>query len=200
MDEKDELYRIAQELEAFLPGWSLSWDPGERPRFALFEGPDGAGFYVELDRRTNPARLAVHGRYPAPYCPDPARRPRITVGSARPVEAIAANVQRRFLPAYLALYAQLRERRQRAEELERRDAAIRADLAAILGERVGDDGVIRYSNSGGKPVGSRYIYGRIDVSGEEVRLDLSGVPVETARAVCRLLVETSARASGERLD
>jgi hypothetical protein len=155
MDEKNELHRIARDLEAFLPGWSLSWDPDERPRFALFEGPDGAGFYVELDQRTNPARLAVHGRYPAPYCPDPARRPRITVGSARPAEAIAADVRRRFLPAYLALYTQLRERRQRAEEREHRDAAIRAELAGILGERVGDDGIIRYSDGGGKPAGSR---------------------------------------------
>jgi hypothetical protein len=169
MDKKNELHRIARDLEAFLPGWSLNWDPDERPRFALFEGPDGAGFYVELDRRTNPARLAVHGRYPTPYCPDPARRPRITVGSARPAEAIAADVRRRFLPAYLALYAQLRERRQRAEERERRDAAIRAELAGILGERVGDDSIIRYSDGGGKPAGSRYVYGRIEVSGEEVR-------------------------------
>jgi hypothetical protein len=190
MDEKNDLYRIARELEAFLPGWSLNCDPANRPRFALFEGPDGAGFYVELDRRTNPARLAVHGRYPTPYCPDPARRLRITVSSARPVEAIAADVRRRFLPTYLELYAQLRERRQRAEERERRDAAIRAELAAILGERVGGDGVIRYSDGGGAPVGSRYVYGRIEVSGEEVRLDLSSVPVETARAVCRLLAET----------
>ena len=33
----------------------------------------------------------------------------------------------------------------------------------------------------------RYTYGRIEVSGEQVRLDFSGVPVDTTRAICRLL-------------
>ena len=205
----DSLYEIAQALAPFLPGWSLNWDPANRPRCALFtkaegacpepveracpepaagacpELAEGAGFYVEVDRRANPARLVVHGRYPAPFYPSPERDPRITISSARPVSNTAADIQCRFIPAYLEAYAQARQRQRRAEEIERQEAAILAELAAILDERVGGDGVIRYRSQWG----GRYTYGRIEVSRDQVRLDLSGLPVATAREMCRLLRE-----------
>jgi hypothetical protein len=179
----EELHEIAQALEPHLPGWSLEWDPANRPRYALFTNGEGAGMYVELSRRTDPPRLVVHGRYFPSYYPEPKARPRITLSSARPVEAIAAGIQRRFIPHYLEAFAQVCERRHRAEERERQEAAIRAELAAILEEEVGGDGVIRYRSDRG----GGYTYGRIEVSGEQVKLDFSGVPVETARAICRLL-------------
>jgi hypothetical protein len=43
--------------------------------------------------------------------------------------------------------------------------------------------VIRYR----RDRGDGYTYGRVEVSGDQVKLDFSGVPVETARAICRLL-------------
>jgi hypothetical protein len=179
----EELYEIAQALEPHLLGWSLDWDPVNRPRYALFTDSDGAGMYVELSRRTSPARLAVHGRYFPSFYPEPKLRPRITVSSARSIEAIAADIQRRFIPRYLETFAQVCNRKRRAEEYECRREVILAELAEILKEPVSGDGVIRYHS--GRD--GRYTYGRIEVSGEQVRLDFSGVPVDTARAICRLL-------------
>jgi hypothetical protein len=181
----EELHKIATALEPHLPGWSLDWDPANRPRYALFVNDEGAGMYVELSRRTNPARLVVHGRYFPSYYPEPRDRPRITVSSVRSIAAIAADIQRRFIPHYLETFAQVRERQRRAEERERQEAAIRVELAAILDEEVGGEGVIRYRSDRG----GGYTYGRVEVSGDQVNLDFSGVPVHTARAICRLLHE-----------
>ena len=181
----EELHEIAQALEPHLPGWSLDWDPANRPRYALFVNDEGGGMYVELSRRTNPARLAVHGRYFPSYYPEPRDRPRITVSSARSIEAIAADIQRRFIPRYLEAFLQVCKWKRRAEEYERRKEAILAELAEILNEPVGGDGLIRYHSDRD----GRYTYGWIEVSGEHVRLDFSGVSVDTARAVCRLLRE-----------
>jgi hypothetical protein len=185
----EELHEIVQALEPHLPGWSLEWDPANRPRYAVecaafaSSNDEGAGMYVELSRRTDPPRLVVHGRYFPSYYPEPRERPRITVSSARPVATIAADIQRRFVPHYLEAFARVCERKRRAEERERQEAAIRVELAAILDEEVSGDGMIRYRSDRG----GGYIYGRIEVSGDHVKLDVSGVPVETARAICRLL-------------
>ena len=187
----EELHEIAQALEPYFPGWSLDWDPANRPHYALFVNEEGAGMYVELSRRANPARLVVHGRYflrtqsVRSYYPKPKARPRVTVSSARSIAAIAADIQRRFIPHYLEAFARVCERKRRAEERERQEAAIRVELAAILDEEVSGDGVIRYR----RDRGDGYTYGRVEVSGDQVKLDFSGVPVETARAICRLLRE-----------
>ncbi len=181
----DELHEIAQALDPLLPGWSLDWDPVDRPRYALFTNTEGAGLYVELDRRKNPARLVVTGRYYPPFYPRPENRVRITVSSARPIADIAADVQRRFVPRYLEAYSQVRERQRLAEEAERHEAAILAELAAILDERVSDDEVIRYSN--GRT--GHYVYVRVEVARNRVKINLSGLPVATAREICRLLRE-----------
>jgi hypothetical protein len=179
----EELHEIAQALEPHFPGWSLEWDPANRPRYALFVNEDGAGMYVELSRRADPPRLVIHGRYFPSYYPESKARPRVTVSSARSIAAIAADIQRRFILHYLEAFARVCERKRRAEERERQEAAIRAELAAILGEEVSGDGVIRYR----RDRGGGYTYGRVEVSGDQVKLDFSGVPVETARTICRLL-------------
>ena len=62
---------------------------------------------------------------------------------------------------------------------------MRANEKKILGESVSGDGVIRYR----RDLGDGYTYGRVEVSGEQVSLDFSGIPAETARAICRLLRE-----------
>jgi hypothetical protein len=157
----DTLLEIATGLEPCLPGWSLEWDPVNRPRYALFVNDEGAGMYVELSRRTDPLRLVVHGRYLPSYYPEPRERPRITVSSARPIAAIAADIQRRFILHYLEAFARVCERRRRAEERERRQEVILTELAGILGEPVGGDSVIRYSSH---PDG-RYTYGQVEVFG-----------------------------------
>jgi hypothetical protein len=145
----------------------------------------GAGMYVELSRRTDPPRLVIHGRYFPSHCPESRDRPRITVSSARSVAAIAADIQRRFIPHYLEAFARVCERQRRAEERERQEAVIRAELAATLGEEVSGYRVISYR----RDRGDGCTYGRVEVSGDQVKLDIFGVPVDTARAICRLLRE-----------
>jgi hypothetical protein len=138
--DNEKLHEIARALEPLLPGWSLDWDPVNRPRYALFVNDEGAGIHVELTQRTSPARLAVTARYPHPFYPRPESRPRITISSARSIEAIAADVQRRFIPRYLEAFARVCERKRRAEEYERQRKAILAGLAEILQEPVSGDG------------------------------------------------------------
>ena len=122
----EELYEIAQALEPHFLGWSLDWDPANRPRYALFINDEGAGMYVELSRRANPPRLVVHGRYFPSFYPEPRDRPRITVSSARPIATTEADIQRRFIPRYLEAFAKVCERRQRTEERECQQQAILA--------------------------------------------------------------------------
>jgi len=74
----------------------------------------------------------------------------------------------------------VRGRKRLAEEAERHEAAIFAELTAILNERVSDDEVIRYSNDRT----CHYVYGRVEVAGNRVKIDLSCLPVATAREIC----------------
>ena len=67
----------------------------------------------------------------------------------------------RFVPLYLAAYAQVCWRKRLAEEAERPKVAILAELAAILDERVSDDEVIRYSSDRD----GNYVYGRVEAAG-----------------------------------
>jgi hypothetical protein len=70
-----------------------------------------------------------------------------------------------------------------AEEIERQEAAILIELAAILDEQVSGDKMIRYSSDRD----SHYVYGYVEVSKDRVKIDLSGLPIATAREICRLL-------------
>ncbi|MDY7077435.1 MAG: hypothetical protein SXV54_10990 [Chloroflexota bacterium] len=126
----------------------------------------------------------LHGAHPI-KTHHPENRVRITASSARPIADIAADVQRRFVPRYLEAYSQVRKRLRLAEEAERHEAAILAELAAILDEWVSDDKVIRYSNDRT----GHHVYGRVEVARNRVKIDLSGLPVATAREICRLLRE-----------
>lgn len=178
-----DLHEIAQALDPLLPAWSLNWDPVNRPRYALFTNTEGAGLYIELNRSKTPNRLVATGRYP--IYPRPENRVRITISSARPIADIATDIQRRFIPRYLEVYSQVRERQRLAEETERQEAAILAELAAILDERVSDDRVIRYSSNRD----GHFMYGSIEVAKNLVKVNLSGLPATTAREICRLLGE-----------
>jgi len=142
--------------------------------------------YVKLDHCKTPARLVVAGRYYHPFFPRSEDCVQITISSARPITDIAADIQRRFFPRYLGVYSQVRERQRHAEETERQEADILAELAAILDMRVSDDGVIRVRHPG---VDGGYAYGRVSVSVDRVKIDVSGLPVATAREICRLLRE-----------
>ena len=186
MTTHSNLYEIAQALDPLLLGWSLDWDSENRPRCALFAGPDGSGMYVKLDRYKTPARLVITGRYCPPFFPRSEDCVRITVSSARPIADIAADIQRRFFPRYLGVYSQVRERQRLAEESKRQEATILAELATILDMRVSDDEVIRIRYPG---VDDGYAYGRIRVFADRVKIDVSGIPIATAREICRLLRE-----------
>jgi len=188
-----KLYEIAQALDPLLPGWSLNWDPVNQPRYALVTNMREPGYMSNwIAARTPPASwspgaIAYGCLVPGihPFYPRPENRVRITVSSARPIADIAADVQRRFVPRYLEAYTQVRERQRRAEEANRQEATILAELAAILDERVSDDEVIRYSSDRD----GHYVYGRVEVARNRVKIDLSGLPVATAREICRLLRE-----------
>ncbi len=176
-----ELYQIAQKLADTLPAWSLTSDQTKNSCYALLAGPDDAGMGIELDTRKTPARLIISGRYPTGYYPAKNNRPKITISSARSIEAIAADIERRFLPDYKSCYAQVREAQRAIEEQTRRDNTTRAEFAAILKTPPGVGEINFY----GRKAGS--IYAHIRVEFDHVEMKLSHLPIAAAREICQLL-------------
>ncbi len=88
----------------------------------------------------NQNRLVIRGHYPADYkgryhLSGHDGAPTITIAESKTVEAIVADIKRRFLPAYMKTLATVRERNDqwRAEE-EAKEKALRR-LAKALGVR-----------------------------------------------------------------
>ena len=131
---KEELLALGETVASHLGAdWKAnmvedSWRP-----IAELKRPDGA----TVSLVTNGARLSVKGVYPTPYNYLIKRTPNISVALHRGAETIARNIQRRFLPDYLATYAKGAERVRQLLAL--------ATLATIIQEQPGTDSVLRFS-------------------------------------------------------
>lgn len=158
------------------------WTSLARPR-------DGAGIWFSVASRER--RLAVHGHWPL----DNGKRmrvekaPGINVSIDRGARAIAADIKRRFLPDYLALYTELRARVVANEERRAAIAALAARFGKILGTPVS---VLRADS---ERFGVGPAYGEGDVWRAEVTidapdsatLDLRGQPAQIERVVRYLM-------------
>jgi hypothetical protein len=155
MPRDTELRRITDEIARALgEGWAHDAKHDfEQIRFA--NHTDGHGISVQWVRNAAHRRLAIGGRYPELPHGEVVRgrRPHIEVAWGRGPAAIAGDIRRRLLPAYLPDYERHVERRRMlvAEEEARNELA--AQLARELpGGRVvtGRTDVTVYGNDGAR--------------------------------------------------
>jgi hypothetical protein len=176
-------------------GWTVQ-PPRDGQRTRAIVQPDGAGVSVWWSEY--PAgRLEIHGVWPRgadgkEYRPTGYREtsPTITVNASRPPAAIASEIRRRFLPAYLELYAKKRSEQDGAEAYQRETAATLARLVAATGSADG----LRRAN--GQQLSTLYVRDshvyRVEASGDSVRFEAFSCPVDVAVRVLDLLATSKA--------
>ena len=113
----------------------------------------------------------------------------ITVARNRPPEKIAAEIQRRFLPWYLAEYAKQTERIAEYNAARDRQQGIAAELAALLGP----DASRRLQSNRDRNQYPNRIYAKgimVDVHGSaDVSIELRYTSVKIATAVLKAYVK-----------
>jgi hypothetical protein len=188
-----EILALAGELAPLLgPGWSAVPDPYGHQGSACLRRPDGAEFALYQERWPPAARgrLVAAGRYPRS---DDGRAgghgegkaPRITVDIARPARAIAGDIARRFLPAYLEAFAV-----SRAEVEAWRDGK---DAAEVTAHRIGQAAGVEPHRwpAGGQetwcvplPGGSMLVSGTFDEP--IIRLEMHHLDAKSAKRIARI--------------
>ncbi len=104
--------------------------------------------------------------------------PEISVAGDRGAQAIAKEIQRRFLPEYLPLLAKAIVRRNESNTYEDKTRANLATLAEIAGARVPEDR--------GRTT-TYFTGGDIQVSGDSITLKLSSLSVEQAKQILEMM-------------
>lgn len=149
----------------------------------------GYSFYIHDDGKTNgKARLSVRGNWPKtadgreqwPSDYD-GGRPGITVSADKSPAKIARDIVNRFLPAYVAVWAKMKER---ADYNDDHAAKTKANAARLLA----DDPTLKTAHnqsSDGSEVaiyfgGNSHGY-QMRVSGDSVRFEHFSCPIEIAR-------------------
>jgi hypothetical protein len=137
---------FARLIACNLEGWTWEEPKNEADRNyrQLLAGPDGARLQLRCDKYSG--RIAVHGEYPReggtiyPWS-DKERPNAITVSAQREPLAIAKDIERRYLPAYLAAYRKGMEllNKARAHDQAKKDLATR--LAKLCGESLHASGL-----------------------------------------------------------
>jgi hypothetical protein len=163
-------------------------------RWLIVRRPDGASFYVE--RAGQDAKYAVGGRYPRPegggsdYVPYGIARPTAAMTQSKTPVQIARDIARRFLPAYLSLYATCQARKAQDEAARADAAAVAGRLSTVLGVRSRED---RVNQPGDRHTFFLYTlpgsaHGTVEVSyGGSVKIELSGVAEAMATALCEVI-------------
>ncbi len=144
------------------------------------------GLALKFDGYRNEGRIKISGFYAGGYSDAPANRPAITCSQTRTSKAIAADIKRRFYPAYIKAYeeglAALFKRRASANQ--ERDAV--ETLAAAIG------GYVRGSESGG-PWAIMGEFGQITAEArystyyQTATIKIEGLPLEAARALAHAI-------------
>ncbi len=137
MNEKQQLDAELAEVLKHLPGWKL--DPRYDNHCWCAVLIDGTGRGIHANATQAKGRLYLSGCWPSDsenrlHGPD--KHLHITVARNRPPAKIAAEIQRRFLPWYLAEYAKHAERAAKCNTDRTRQQELAVELAALLGPEV----------------------------------------------------------------
>jgi len=193
-----QLHALAREVAAHL-GFEWAYQAQQAvTHLAYLSGPNGSTMVLSFDRPYGTARrLEVSGRYPdsvqthhghVSFYPH-GGAPRITLSSSRSARDVARDVARRFVAAYLAAYEKSVVQRERCLAEMAQEQACNGRLAAALGLKGSESGVSFYRSTYPDPGPSTF--GSLETSlyggSPNVKMELHGVPFETALAIAALL-------------
>jgi len=190
MTEKQQLDAELTEVLKHLPGWQL--DPKYADHYWCAVLTDGNGRGIHVNATQAKGRFYLSGCWPYDsenrmHGPD--KHLHITVARNRPPEKIAAEIQRRFLPWYLATYAEKVEQVAKYNAARDRQQDLVIELAALLGA----DASRRLQNNRDRNQTPNRIYASgltVDVhSNGEVSIELRYKTVKVAKAVLRAIVK-----------
>jgi hypothetical protein len=140
--------------EALEQNWTAT--EGINPRMPHITGPLGMRLWL---RWTN-GRLEIHGQLDYGYATS-IKDPSITVDSERPADKIAAEITRRLLPGYRALFEAGRSAKARQAEEQAAKAALTTKLLAMLrmpSASVSSAGTVYVGDSGNAITGTIEVY------------------------------------------
>jgi hypothetical protein len=126
---REEFYQLVGAIGHHLDGWTAAINDQRYGNTAIFSGPDDLSFY--LAKSSHDRRLHVTPSYNGltQYLPHGSKRLAITISPSRPPAAIAADIARRFLPAFTD---EMRACRQAADRHAANVAQAEANTAALL--------------------------------------------------------------------
>lgn len=128
-----DLKQFALAVAEHLPGWEFDaeyWRDSHQHFARLVSAAiPGARVYVQCTR----GRAEISGGYPEGFHPRTEEAPRITVSMEREAKAVARDIERRLLGAYLEKFNAAMETAYQVAQAQARARDIAEELAAILG-------------------------------------------------------------------
>lgn len=188
-EQAHRLNELAQGIASHLDGWEAQPFEENNNR-AHITHETGATFGITIDAYGKKDRVEVYGIYPHyPYRKNGnANRgyplsgvdtPRITCALSRGPEAIAKDIERRFLNKYIRCYELAVERIAQDEEYQNDQEACISRLADILGVSTTRSEIYYNHNN---------IWGTIKPNGrDDVTFELRRVPTAIAAKICEVL-------------
>lgn len=185
MTEKQQLDAELTALLPYLPGWQLDPKYADHTWCAVLIDGNGRGIHVNSTQAKG--RLYISGMWPwtsdrQQYRPDKCQH--VTIARNRPPEKIAAEIQRRFLPWYMAAYAEQAERAAQHNASRNRQQEVTVELAALLG-----DGAARRLQSNPNQIYASGLTVDVHGNGDSVSIQLRYTTVKVAKAVLRAVVK-----------
>jgi hypothetical protein len=175
---------IARNLESWT--WEEPKNKSVKDSWQFLAGPKGAKLNLHYDKYGG--RIGIHGEYPRSggtiYPWNDRDRPEaITVSARREPFAIAKDIERRYLPAYLAAYRRGLEMFQRAKA----DEQGRKDLAARLAQLCGECLCASSCEFSTDKADSFRLHVRVD-DPDRAAVTIKGLSAQQAEAVLKFLL------------
>ena len=183
-----ELQALTKEIAGHLGGPWVYGGQGTYSWQAKIVQSNDAEICIKATGVSDYRRLFVAGIYPGNHLPFGTEHPRITVAVSRGAEAIAKDIERRFLPQYLPLFEQNMQAKADDEEFRRKETAARDSLAEALDGEIVFDHSIRFA-------GPDNSYGTMTVGGDTVTVELRSLGVESAKRLAHFLLIDRSKAA-----
>lgn len=190
------LTKLTESIAKQFPGAAVRYqgDDGEQRAIGL-DFANGASWWFRYDYWTH--RVEISGNWPKSkrdgqvftprdlYNPQMSS-PEITVDANKTPEKIAADINRRFTPAYNLILARLIERRDAHDEYIDNSNGLAEQLAKILGAAPhGTRDTLRQHVNFDD---SRYgFYGNLETSSDSVSFNLRSVPADKAKLLAQFI-------------
>lgn len=194
MSQTETLLRFAQQVAAWLgQRWSAA-DPHGYGNYAVLTGPDGESVILKGDGHNwdESKRAVITGSYPK-YNGRPVLSlrdlPKIAAALERGPEAVARDIERRFLSQYRQLVQEALEIRDRYAERNAEAQELAQRFAEAVGEEVSENTgyglierpTVQFHNDGG--------WGSAEVTGDDFHIEARNVPAGLAVKIGVLLRE-----------